>query len=97
MTVIEFPKPPRKRLVRAVEMYAQREPPDEMVWELCPYLRRDADACEGCAETFIDPDYGECSPGCYVFAKEACRVIFAMQARENSAEIVRFPVLGEVR
>lgn len=86
MSVVNFPKRPfRQELVKPDEMYAQREPSDAMVWEVCPYLRQHAKdmRCHGCPREEVDPDHGPVTRGCYLMAREACRVLFAMQAREN--------------
>lgn len=84
--VINFPKEkvyPRE--VRGFEIWAQPEPPSEMVWAICPYLRSNQDdpRCNNCPPLETDVDYGDMTRGCYVFAAEACRVVFAMQARNS--------------
>jgi hypothetical protein len=71
-------------LVKGKEIWAQSEPPPEMVWEICPYTRRSEgrDRCLHCPAWAEDPDYGPVQRGCYGIAAEACRIIFAMQKRE---------------
>ena len=31
--------------------------------------------CSGCKRVFVDPEYGECSPGCYLLAEELVRIV----------------------
>lgn len=69
------------RQVRGVEVYQQSEPPEEMVWEVCPYVRGVLQRCRHCPPSIHDPVYGEVVFGCYGFAAEACRIVFAMQKR----------------
>lgn len=98
MTIVEFPKkkpslkfPKSKRHRRSVsgnEIWDQQEPPKEMVWEVCPYLRmhrmaKDEHHCKHCPPTADVPNYGKGIPGCYGLAAEACRIVFAMQARQK--------------
>lgn len=71
------------RTVRGKEIWAQPEPPDEMVWEICPYVRSRLERCRHCPKSRIDPDYGAVTDGCYVMAQEACRGVFAIQARQK--------------
>ena len=85
MTVTEFPKEKiYPATVGGKEIWAQNEPPMEMVWEICPYTRsttRDEDRCHHCPQWENDPNYGAVRRGCYGMAAEACRIVFAMQAR----------------
>jgi hypothetical protein len=74
------------RTVIAKEMYAQKEPPEEMVWALCPYTRGVMHSCHHCPEWEDDPEHGEYSRGCYVLAKEAVRTVFAMQNRQKAVD-----------
>lgn len=69
--------------VRGKEVWAQDEPPTEMVWAICPYTRNATGdgRCLHCPRTFIDNVHGECQRGCYTLAAEACRVVLAMQKR----------------
>jgi len=85
MTIAEFPK---EKIFRATvegrEILAQAEPPQEMVWEICPYTRsttHNDDRCHHCPQWETDPHYGKVQRGCYGMAAEACRIVFAMQAR----------------
>lgn len=91
MTVEKFPGPTRfRREVRADEIYAQPEPSDFMVWQVCPWLRVGTDdpRCEHCPKW--EPDdgrgYGPSKRGCYVLASEVCRVVMVVQTREASPE-----------
>jgi hypothetical protein len=72
-------------IVREVcEIEAQEVPSKEMVWALCPYLRRHADdsRCRRCPSSVFDADLGEeMVRGCYGVAEEACRIVFTMQSR----------------
>lgn len=69
--------------VRGKEVWEQDEPPAEMVWAVCPYLRmhKEESRCHHCPKWEKDKDYGKVQRGCYSFAAEACRVVFAMQRR----------------
>lgn len=71
------------RAPRAEEIWAQDDPPDEMVWAVCPYLRGHLDdsKCKQCHKMENHPRHGECQRGCYGMAAEACRIVFAMQGR----------------
>lgn len=77
----------RPRTVRGREIYTQPKPSSEMVWEICPYLRMHCkeDRCSQCPEEFEDETYGTMIHGCYGLAEEVCRIIFAMQARNNKS------------
>lgn len=69
------------RPVDGAEIYTQPKPPDEMVWAICPWVQRHYGQCEKCPE--YQPINGEMvQRGCYAMAEEACRVVFAMQARK---------------
>jgi hypothetical protein len=65
------------------EVWDQKDPPDEMVWAVCPYTRHAPDdtRCHHCPRLETDPDYGEVQRGCYGMAAEACRIVFAIQSR----------------
>ena len=83
---IKFPKKRvYPRIVGAKEMWAQDEPPDEMVWAICPQLRcagnTDDYRCHQCTKWENDKDYGKVQRMCYGLAAETCRIVFAMQAR----------------
>lgn len=85
--VHQFPKGKAfSHTVTAQEMYAQPEPSDEMIWEVCPYTRhgQQMKRCLHCPKTYDDPDHGPMTDGCRVFAAEACRVMLAVQAREKA-------------
>jgi len=75
----------RPRKVRGKEIWAQSEPPSEMVWEICPYVKHHPNDyhCMQCPAWFEDPTYGTFQRGCYGMAAEVCRIIFAMQVRNN--------------
>lgn len=83
--IIKFPVekvfPPE---VRGHEIWAQAEPPQEMVWAICPWMRMRSDdsRCRRCPRYETDPEYGEMQRGCYGIAAEVCRVVFAMQNRK---------------
>lgn len=85
MAVIKFPKKRTFRpVLRGHEVWAQEEPPSEMVWEVCNYTRNrrsesDQDGCYHCPRLEVDPEHGEVQRGCYGMAAEACRVVFAMK------------------
>lgn len=83
MTVVKFPaEKVYPRMVEPREIYAQEEPPDEMVWAVCPYMRQTADyRCLHCPKFEHDEHYGPVQRGCYGIAAEACRIVFAMQKR----------------
>jgi hypothetical protein len=87
MTVTTFPK--QKVFSPSCsgrEIWDQKEPPSDMVWEICPYTRsttKDDDRCHHCPQWEIDPDHGRLQRGCYAMAAEACRIVFAMQKRSE--------------
>lgn len=84
--VLKFPRekvyPP---IVRGKEMWEQDEPPDEMVWAVCPHLRIvspvEDSRCHRCPKWEDDEDYGKCQRMCYGLAAEVCKIVFAMQKR----------------
>lgn len=88
MSITDFPKQKiYPRLLDGREIWDQQEPPSEMVWEICPYTRsstKDDDRCHHCPQWEDDPDYGKVQRGCYGMAAEACRIVFAMQARAST-------------
>lgn len=65
------------------ERWAAPEPPEPMVWAICPYTR-DQEPCAECPAWEVDGRGERFRRGCYVMAAGACRVVFAMQAREVS-------------
>lgn len=70
------------RSVRGREVWDQQEPPPEMVWEVCVYTTGGThERCRHCPAEREDPDHVTVTDGCYVWAAEACRVVFAMQQR----------------
>lgn len=74
----------RHRQLSPKEMYAVPEPPDELVWELCPYLRlhrQDDWRCRQCPRWVHDERHGKLCLGCYGMAQEAVRVVLGMQAK----------------
>ena len=79
----------RPQTLTGKEMWDAPEPPPEMVWEICPYLRMGAGAeqegCQQCPAWDEDKDYGKVQRGCYGFAAEACRVVVAMQKKHEPA------------
>lgn len=85
MSVTKFPKRKvHQREIRGKEIYAQEEPPQEMVWDVCPYLnmhRQEEWRCMHCPQWEEDPDHGKVQRGCYGLAAEVCRIIFARQKR----------------
>lgn len=85
-TVVQFPGSfKRRRTMTAAEIWAQPEPSDEMVWEMCVYTRKGdrSGECRGCPSVERDEVYGDFSRGCRGMAAEACRVVMAMQVRAN--------------
>ncbi len=82
-TIIKAPMEYRyPRTVKGREVWDQQEPPPEMVWAVCPYTKPSHEKCKHCTQE-IDPIYGTFTHGCYMFAAEACRVVFAMQNRKK--------------
>jgi len=71
-----------RQSVRAKEMWAQAEPSEEMVWEVCVYTNG-LKPCHHCPRWEDDRHHGRVQRGCYSIAAEACRVVFAMQKREK--------------
>lgn len=69
-------------------MYDQPQCPDEMVWDMCNYLRLDRDTrdCKECPRWFEDPDFGPCQQVCYSLAHEAARIALAWQKRMARGE-----------
>lgn len=82
MTVVDFPKVRKihREVVKPAEMYAQRQCPDEMVWDMCIYLRQELN-CHECPEWEDDEHYGRVQRGCRGLAHEACRIALAWQKR----------------
>lgn len=74
------------KIVSGREVSSQRDPSDEMVWAICPWLRthQDGGECKRCPRwEERGRDDGPYQRGCYALAKEACKVVFAMQRREG--------------
>lgn len=71
--------------VKGHEIAAQEQPPPEMVWAVCPWVKRPRNSeitrCLHCPRYIEDKDYGQMQLGCYGLAAEVCRVVFAMQKR----------------
>jgi hypothetical protein len=63
------------------EIWDAEEPPPEMVWAMCPYLRRGDDCAECPTEEYDGHSEQMVQRGCYTLAAEACRVVAAMQSR----------------
>jgi len=85
MNIVKLDQPyHRPRQVRGREIWDQKEPSSEMVWEICPYLRMHLDEgrCNQCPRDYEEPNHGPAHHGCYILAVEVCRIIFAMQKRE---------------
>ena len=81
--VVDFPvKRTYPRTMTASEMWDSPDPSDQMVWEVCLYLRN-CNPCHNCPRYETDEHYGTIMQGCYVMAAEACRVVMAMQRRES--------------
>lgn len=74
-------------MVRGREVWAQQDPPDAMVWAVCPYTRmhQEETRCNHCPAWETDPQYGDMRRGCYGIAAEVCRVVFAMQKRQDNS------------
>lgn len=82
--VIKFPvERVYPNVIGGNEIWAQADPPDMMVWAVCPWVRsREEDSrCLRCPSWESDPIYGAMRRGCYGMAAEVCRIVFAMQAR----------------
>jgi hypothetical protein len=73
-------KKSHRRAVTAFEANCQGGCPDEMVWDLCCYLR-DLKACDECPRHEIDPDHGPFQRGCYALAHEAGCIALVWQKR----------------
>ncbi len=73
----------RPRNLTGKEIWDVSEPPSEMVWEVCPYLRMDKEdkGCQQCPQWEEDERYGKTQRGCYGLASEACRIVIAMQRK----------------
>lgn len=63
--------------INAREIWAEDEPPAEMVWEVCRYTSMRG-ACRHCPRVEHDEDLGEVQRGCYGLAAEVCRIVSAM-------------------
>lgn len=50
-----------------------KEPPDELVWRICPYLRP-GNGCKHCPEWKDLGHHGMGSPGCYLLAREVINI-----------------------
>jgi hypothetical protein len=69
-------------VLEAADIHAQGAQPNEMIWEICPYIQgRDHQECKHCPEWEEDPTHGKVQRGCYAMAEEACCVVRAMVAR----------------
>lgn len=86
------------RTVRGKEIWAQPEPSDEFVWEICAHSwgRKKADigkcmhcpawethAEAGIPELLLPGEDDRVKDGCRAFAEEVCRVAMAVLAREK--------------
>lgn len=71
----------RPRILTGREIWDVPDPPPEMVWEICPYLRlhKEHTRCQQCPTWEEDKEYGKIQRGCYAMASEACRVVLAMK------------------
>lgn len=82
--ILKFQKPKKqhKQVVSVKEMYAQGNAhPDQMVWDMCRYTRRNHEHCNECPRWEKDPHYGKVQRGCYGIAHEACRIAMAWSER----------------
>jgi len=80
MTVEKIPiRYRRPRTLTVEETCDIADPPPEMVWELCPYIRAILDGCQQCPRWEDHEDHGRVQKLCYGLAEEACRVVLAMQ------------------
>ncbi len=84
--VIDIPvKYNRPRVITAREIWSSPQPSDLMAWEVCHYIHeRDGFTCQGCPAWLDDPHHGKVKLGCRMLAEEACRVVMAVQRREES-------------
>jgi hypothetical protein len=84
--LIKFPKAYRhKRTISGREIWDVPKPPNNMIWEICPYIySRDLEGCNHCPEWEEDPVHGKVQRGCFGLAEEVCRIIFAMQQKSGS-------------
>lgn len=90
--IVNFPvEKTYPKAVDGKEVWDQQEPPPEMVWAMCPYTDGRLSDCRHCPKWLTDEDGDTVSRGCYVFAAEACRVVFAMQARSAALTIGTLP------
>lgn len=71
------------REIRGKEIWAQQEPTQEMIWDVCPYIRTKLDRCRHCPPWREDKHYGKVKDGCFMMAAEVCRIVFARQKRET--------------
>lgn len=84
--VVKFPKPKirHKQVVSVREMYCQGNAvPDQMVWDMCCYTRRNNEDCNECPRWEKDKHYGKVQRGCFLMAMEACRYAMAWVERIN--------------
>jgi hypothetical protein len=71
-------------IVKSKELDSQQQPSNDMIWEVCFYVKQ-GEKCFHCTEDEIDhPEYGKCKSvkSCQIWAKAACQAVFAMQQRE---------------
>jgi hypothetical protein len=85
MTVEKFPgRFNRHRQISGKEMWSSHKPSDFMVWEVCPYIRSTLERCNECPEWEYDEEVGsKVQRSCYGLAAEACRIVMAVQTKEN--------------
>lgn len=90
MTVEKLPvRFKRRRTITAAQIWAQPEPTDRMVWEVCVYSQGPGGDlnCQGCPEWQDDDSTrGPYKAGCRFWAEEACRTAMAV-LREEATEV----------
>jgi hypothetical protein len=79
---VEYRKP---SILTGREIWDSPEPSEAMVHEVCKYTRGTGGplSCRGCPRTVQDEHYGSMTLGCFGWAAEACRVMMAVQRREQ--------------
>lgn len=83
MTIVDIRERYRRPTeITPAEIHASPEPSELMVWEVCPYLRN-LEGCQQCPSSKVEEGFGEVRRGCYGLAVEVCRIVMAVQRRED--------------